>query len=199
MYHKVDVVTPTQWWVTPEDLARQLDAVGRTRQFVFLDDYTSPATQAVITFDDAYENLVRHALPVLAARRAPFEVFVIGSLLGDWNTDDKSEPLTRYMDTAGLQSVVDAGGRLQWHSASHAWLPGLDAARLDEELRVSPELVQMFGAPHFRWFSYPYGALDDNAVRLARSRFSGAVSVLDGDPADRWQLHRVTVDRFTRF
>lgn len=199
MYHKVDIITPTLWWVTPEDLARHLDEVGTRRQFVYLDDYTSPATQAVVTFDDAYENLARHAAPVLASKRIPFEVFVIGSRIGDWNETDPSEPLTRYMGMGHLHTVVAAGGRLQWHSATHPWLPGLKSHELEQELQVPPPLATLFGFPHFGWFSYPYGAHHAAAVQLARERFRGAVSVLDGDPLDRWQLNRVTVDRFTQF
>ena len=199
MYHKVDVVAPTIWWVTPADLARQLDEVAETRRFVFLDDYTDPRTQAVVTFDDAYENVARHAAPVLAKRGIPFEVFVIGSKVGDWNDADVTEPMTRHMGLADLHAVVRSGGRLQWHSSTHVPLKGLDLAKVEDELQVAPALAAMFAPPHFGWFSYPYGALDEAAVRVARAKFRGAVSVLDGDPSDRWQLHRITVDRFTRF
>jgi peptidoglycan/xylan/chitin deacetylase (PgdA/CDA1 family) len=199
MYHKVDIVTPTVWWVTPGDLARQLEQVASRRRFVYLDDYTSPKSQAVVTFDDAYENVARHAAPILAAKGIPFELFVIASRIGDWNDGDTAEPLTRYMGMSELEAAVAAGARLQWHSKSHRWLPGLAPQDLDDELQVTPELAARFGSEHFRWLSYPYGGLDAAAVQLARQRFRGAVSVLDGDPSDRWQLHRVTVDRYTQF
>lgn len=196
MYHKVDVITPTIWWVTPEDLARRLDAM-RERDFVYLDDYTSPETQVVITFDDAYENVARHGLPTLRSRRVPFEVFVIGDVVSGWNTFDPGEPPTRHMSWAHLEDVVASGGRLQWHSRSHAHLPDRSDAEVEAELTVTDELRLRFPSPHFRWFAYPGGAHDERSVAAARRLFAGAVSVIEGQPGDRWQLNRVTVDRDT--
>src|SRR6476660_6065958 len=81
MYHKVDLITPTMWWITPADLERQIATLaGKT--FVYLEDYTSPEREVVLTFDDAYENVYHHALPILRAHNLPFELFVIGDQIG---------------------------------------------------------------------------------------------------------------------
>ena len=198
MYHKVDIITPTIWWVTPQDLERHIESLG-DRKFVYLEDYTSPDTEAVITFDDAYENVFHHALPVLAARNLPFEIFVMGDAIGGWNEFDPGEPPARHMGLQHLDEVARRGGRLEWHSRSHRHLPGLDDQALAEELTVPERLRARFPAPHFTWFSYPGGAHDGRAVELARRMFSGAVSVIAGKPNDRWQMNRVTVDRGTSF
>jgi peptidoglycan/xylan/chitin deacetylase (PgdA/CDA1 family) len=198
MYHKVDVVTPTLWWVTPEDLERHLTSLSN-RQFVYLEDYRSPSNQVVVTFDDAYENVFRHALPVLKRLRRPFEVFVIGDVIGDWNDFDPGEPRTRHMNLDQMAEIAAAGGRIQWHSRSHPDLKGVSDADLEQELEVPEELRREFPLPHFSWFSYPGGSHDDRCVHAASRKFSGAVSVIDGRPDDRWQLNRVTVDRFTVF
>lgn len=197
MYHKVDVVTPTDWWVTPGDLRRHLDLL-RSQRIVNLDDYDDPETQVVITFDDAYENLARHALPALRAAGAPFEVFVIGDAIAGWNDFDPREPRTRHMGLEDLDSCVAAGGRLQWHTRTHPDLATLESIEQEWEMTVPEELSARFPEPHFRWFSYPYGSVDERAVDVARSRFAGAVSVFDGRPDLRWQLTRVTVDRDTQ-
>jgi peptidoglycan/xylan/chitin deacetylase (PgdA/CDA1 family) len=196
MYHKVDIVTPTIWWVAPGDLARHIEGLA-DRTFVYLEDYVSPENEVVVTFDDAYENVYRHALPVLAAHKIPFEVFVIGERIGRWNDFDSGEPLTRHMDMAHLEEIGKCGGRLQWHTRTHPHLPDLSDEDQDREMTVPTSLAQKFPAPHFTWFSYPGGAHDDRAVARARRTFSGAVSVIDGKPDDRWQLNRVTVDRDT--
>ena len=135
MYHKVDIVTPTMWWVTPADLDRQLDAL-RDRTFVYLDDYVAAERHVAITFDDAYENVVRHALPVLRAHGVPFEVFVIGDRLGGWNEFDLEEPNTRHMARDHLAEVVEAGGRLQWHTRTHPNLRELAVAEIADELTM---------------------------------------------------------------
>jgi peptidoglycan/xylan/chitin deacetylase (PgdA/CDA1 family) len=196
MYHKVDIVTPTVWWLTPGDLARHIEGLQH-KEFVYLDDYASPESQVVITFDDAYENIYRHALPVLTAHHVPFEVFVIGDQIGRWNHFDPGEPLTRHMDMTQLEEIRRCGGRLQWHTRTHPHLPDLNAADVEKEMTVPEDLADKFPSPHFTWFSYPGGAHDDRAVAIARRQFAGAVSVIDGQPNDRWQLNRVTVDRNT--
>ena len=196
MYHKVDLVTPTGWWISPGDLTRHLEGL-KHRTFVCLDEYTSPDTQVVVTFDDAYENVYRHALPVLTAYGVPFEVFVIGDRIGVWNEFDPGEPLTRHMSMRHLDEIVSAGGRLQWHTRTHAHLPDLNEEDLEREMTVPADLRRRFHAPHFEWVSYPGGAHDGRAVAAARRLFSGAVSVTDGKADDRWQLNRVTVDRDT--
>ena len=198
MYHKIDIITPTIWWVTPLAFEQQIERL-KERKFVFLDDYTSPENQAVITFDDAYENVFHHALPVLAAHKLPFEVFVIGDSIGGWNDFDPSEPLTRHMGMDHLEEIVRHGGRLQWHSRSHPSLPSLDEEELCKELTVTESLRKKFPPPHFTWFSYPGGEHDDRAVKAVSQTFSGAVSVIEGKLEDRWQLNRITVDQHTAF
>ncbi len=196
MYHKVDIITPTIWWVKPGDLRRHLENLG-PRKFVYLSDYRSPEGEVVVTFDDAYENVYRHALPILADLGIPFEIFVIGARIGEWNDFDPEEPLTRHMGLSDLNEVVKCGGRLQWHTLSHPRLPELDQPALEHEMTVPPDLRDRFPAPHFTWFSYPFGLHDDRAVEFARRRFEGAVSVTQGSSRERWRLNRITVDRNT--
>jgi peptidoglycan/xylan/chitin deacetylase (PgdA/CDA1 family) len=196
MYHKVDLITPTIWWVSPWDLKRHLTQL-RHKDFVYLEDYNFPDTQVVITFDDAYENVHRHALPVLSTYGVPFEVFVIGDRIGEWNDFDAGEPLTRHMGMQHLHDIARHGGRIQWHSRSHPNLTKLDDSSIAVELSVPAELRQEFPEPHLTWFCYPEGAHDDRAVDLARKMFRGAVSVTHGRFDDRWQLNRINVDRHT--
>lgn len=196
MYHKVDIITPTMWWLTPGDLDRHITNL-RQRNFVYLEDYRFPDREVVITFDDAYENVYRHALPVLASHNVPFEVFVIGGKIGGWNDFDPGEPQTRHMGMYHLEEITQRGGRLQWHTRTHPNLPDLSDDAIEEEMTVPTELRQRFPAPHFAWVSYPGGSHDERAVEVARRRFSGAVSVTHGKPNDRWQLNRITVDRDT--
>lgn len=194
MYHKVDLITPSPWWVTPEDLERHLSALAN-RQVVYLDDYENPDQQVVLTFDDGYENIARHALPVLRAADAPFEVFVVGEAIGAWNDFDPAEPRTPLMDLAQLEKCVRAGGRLQWHTRTHRSLIGLDDDARDLEMSVPRELRERFTAPHFTWLAYPEGGHDEAAVQRAKALFRGALSVADGKPGSRWERNRIVADR----
>lgn len=198
MYHKVDVVAPTTWWVRGAEFDRQLQELAGKR-FVFLSDYQDPSCEVCITFDDACENVLRHAVPLLQSRGLPFEIFVIGDKIGGWNHEDTAEPLTRFMTLDGLGSAVAAGGRLQWHTRSHPNLQSLGDEAIAHELDVPSALKQRFGEPHFRWFAYPYGLHDERSVAVARQRFDGAVAVSEGDPFNGWTRQRLTVDSHTHF
>jgi len=195
MYHKVDIVTPSAWWVSARTFRKQMQTLTDSFQVVALDDY-NPANRslAVITFDDAYENVYRHAFPVLRQMRLPFELFVIGDVLGDWNDFDPGELKTRFCSEEQLREMADTGARIQWHTRSHPWLPNLAAEALDLELDVPVRMRRVFPAPHLRWFSYPYGGYDDRVRNEVRERFVGAVSVVGRDGGDRYEWPRVTVD-----
>jgi peptidoglycan/xylan/chitin deacetylase (PgdA/CDA1 family) len=198
-YHKIDIICPTLWWVTPAALARQLAELAN-REFVYLDAY-DPANprHVVLTFDDAYENLYWHAFPLLRQAGLPFEIFVIGGAIGGWNHFDTEEPLTRFASLAQLREMAGHGARLQWHSHSHPSLPSLAPAALEEEMRVPVDLRHTFPTPHFRWLAYPFGQHDSRAEQTARQNFAGAVSVNAGDMTDRWRLNRVIVREDSHF
>ena len=199
MYHKIDIIAPTIWWVTVDTFVRQLSQLqSKSKEFVYLDDYDpNHPEQVAITFDDAYENVYRLAFPELRRRSIPFEVFVIGAYIGKWNDFDRSEPKTRFADLDQLLEMAGGGARIQWHSRKHPELPRMDDERLAKELTVPKALRAAFDKPHLTWFAYPSGYHDERVVGCVKARFAGAVSVLEGQPKDRWTLNRVTVDEDT--
>lgn len=199
MYHKIDKITPTKWWVTQNTLIRHIDALGG-KQFVYLDEYEPRRDdQVVITFDDAYENVYRYAFPILKAENIPFEVFAVGDSLGAWNDFDPQEPRTRLATLEQLREMAAGGGRIQWHTRSHKKLPQLTTDQLESELSVPEPLALLLPHPNLSWFAYPYGAYDQRAVALLKSKFSGAVAGSAGEPADRWRLRRAFVEENSAF
>lgn len=199
LFHKVAAEAPTQWWVTADAFDRQMaDLAGY--EVVPLADY-DPANprHVVITFDGVYENVFDFAFPLLKKRGYPFELFVTGDTIGGDNAFDSVEPRARFCTVEQLAEMCAHGGRVQWHTASHQCLSGLDEAMLKRELMVPAALRERFAAPHFDWFAYPHGDHDAAAVAMVRSNFSGALSCVAGDDRDRYQLNRVTVLEASRF
>lgn len=196
MYHNIDAVAHSVWWVTPEILERQLAAL-RKFDFVYLDDYDpSNPDQVVLTIDDGYENVYRHGFPLLKRAAIPFELFVIGDRLGGWNDfDEGEEPRHRLACPDQLLEMAEGGARIQWHTRTHRDLRKLSDEQVENELIVPPELRLRFGEPHFRWFAYPYGWYDQRSLALARRGFSGALATESGDIQDRWRLTRVRADQ----
>jgi peptidoglycan/xylan/chitin deacetylase (PgdA/CDA1 family) len=199
MYHKVDVIHPSQWWVTVETFKNQLNELSN-RRCVYLDEYdpTDP-NQYVLTFDDAYENIFRHAFPILVQKNLPFEVFVNAAYIGGWNCWDDTEPLTRFCSLDQLEILAKNGGRIQWHSYSHRLLPALSIQELKSEIEIPDFLVEMFAPPNLKWFAYPYGAHDETVRDLVSKNFSGAVIAGDVTMGCRHQLSRRYVDEYSTF
>jgi len=197
-YHKIHPENKTIWWVTPDSFYRQM-ADLRSKKVVYLDDY-DPAdpNQAVITFDGVYKEIWKYAVPILQRFGYPFELFVIGQTIGKDNSFDTGEPYAEFADIETLQKMVQAGGRLQWHSWSHARLAGTtDMSVYEKELSVPDELRQL--CPEgFKWYAYPHGERDAIYRAEVESRFTGALACDDGNDADRYDLNRLTVYEETR-
>jgi peptidoglycan/xylan/chitin deacetylase (PgdA/CDA1 family) len=73
----------------PEHLERHLDFLLRHYAVVPLDAVergSAPPKAAVVTFDDGYVSLYRHALPLLAARRIPAVVYLPAAVIGSDRT-----------------------------------------------------------------------------------------------------------------
>jgi peptidoglycan/xylan/chitin deacetylase (PgdA/CDA1 family) len=191
MYHKVDIIAPTVWWLSRDAFRRQMAALSKMR-VVHLSEYSpEDPNRCVITFDDAYENVYRHAFPILQQYNYPFELFVNGAFIGKWNNFDPSEPRTRICGMEHLLAMSEAGGRIQWHTNRHRNLTILSLLDASSEIRIPEDLRQVFQPPHLSWFAYPYGAHTPDLVRLIQRKFEGAVSVHSGSDRDRFQLNRI--------
>lgn len=199
MYHKVAPVALTQWWVDADNFYRQMHEL---RQYnpVFLDEYDpSDPKQVVITFDGVYRNVRLFAAPLLQKYGYPFELFISGDHVGQGNDFDTGEPDAPFASVEELSEMVSMGGRLQWHSKSHADLRRItDQGQLEIELHV-PQELRVLDPAGFGWFAYPYGEFDERSLDAVRSRFKGAVSCVQGGGVDRHKLNRMTVVNETKF
>jgi len=199
MYHKIDLTTPTIWWVSADAFDRQMADLA-AYQVVSLAEYDPlDPSHVVITFDGVYEDVYRCAFPILKKWNYPFELFVIGDHIGGDNAFDTVEPLARFCTVEQLQEMGENGGRIQWHTRTHRKLIGLDDNTIVSELLPPAALKALFPAPHLTWFAYPHGEHDPHAVDVVRANFSGALSCIAGDDRDRYQLNRITAYEDTRF
>lgn len=199
LYHKIFPEAQGQWWVTPDTMRNQLlDLQGRY-QFVYLDDYIiGSKDQCVVTFDGIYTNVLKYAAPLLKELGIPFELFLSGDHVGLGNDFDVGEPPAQFCNAAELRRLRDFGGRLQWHTRSHARLFGLDQGALAHELDIPANLREL-DPSGYTWFAYPHGDCDETALKVVRERFKGAVSVVQGNDHDRHLLNRVIVEETTCF
>lgn len=124
-----------------------------------------------VTFDDAFSNLKRNALPSLKAYGIPAAIFAPAGNLGKtpaWaiyeGCDDSQEPV---MDSNDLRGLHGEGYEVYSHTMTHPKLTSLSDMELALELRESKKVLdEILGAPIIA-ISYPQGACDDRIVDFA--------------------------------
>lgn len=158
-----------------------------------------PARPVLITFDDGYEGVHRHALPVLAEHGFPATLFVTtGWLRG---AHDTGGGLDTMLDWDQVRDLAGAGVEIGGHSHTHPQLDQLGDAGLESELTRCRDIVAgETGAPPVS-FAYPYG-YSSRRVRQAVRRAGYAQALAVGNALARrrqgpYALHRVTVRRTT--
>jgi peptidoglycan/xylan/chitin deacetylase (PgdA/CDA1 family) len=158
-----------------------------------------PRRPVLITFDDGYEGVHRHALPVLATYGFASTLFVsTGWLRGAY---DEGGALDTMLDWDQVRELAAAGTEIGGHSHSHPQLDQLADEQLwFETLRCKEIIGEELGA----WpasFAYPYGYSSRRVRRTVRAAgFAQALAVGNALARRRqgpYALERVTVRRST--
>ncbi|MCG7207648.1 polysaccharide deacetylase family protein [Streptomyces arenae] len=158
-----------------------------------------PRRPVLITFDDGYEGVHRHALPVLAKHGFAATLFVsTGWIRGAYDTGGGLDAM---LDWNQVRELAGAGCEIGGHSHTHPQLDQLDDDRLREELVRCREIVTDELGARPASFAYPYG-YSSRRVRTAvrTAGFAQALAVGNGLARRRqgpFALHRVTVRRGT--
>ena len=131
--------------------------------------------EIVLTFDDGYAGLARHAFPVLADHGFRPLVFVISDYVGRENSWDVQYGWRRFAHLDWDELAVwrqRAGLEVHSHGATHARLTWLgDAQALDELERSRETIAARLGTPPIA-VSYPFGSVDARVMGLsARAGF----------------------------
>ncbi|MFD8154625.1 polysaccharide deacetylase family protein [Streptomyces sp. NPDC059720] len=158
-----------------------------------------PGRPVLVTFDDGYEGVHRHALPVLAEHGFPATLFVsTGWLRGPYDTGGGPDTM---LDWDQVRELAAAGVEIGGHSHSHPQLDQVSEATLRFELIHCKEIVsdQLGSVPTS--FAYPYG-YSDRRVRQAVRETGYAQALAVGNGLARraqgpYALRRVTVRRDT--
>ncbi|WP_075736055.1 polysaccharide deacetylase family protein [Streptomyces acidiscabies] len=211
MYHAISAepsAATRELSVSPEAFARQMELVA-ARDFTPLTTAALatrwrsgrplPPRPVLITFDDGYEGVHRHALPVLAQLGFPATLFVsTGWIKGAYDTGGALDTM---LDWEQIRQLADADVEIGGHSHSHPQLDQLNDAALRGELtRCRDLLADRLGAPPVS-FAYPYG-YSDRRVRTAVRENGFAQALAVGNSLARraqgpYALRRITVRRRT--
>lgn len=182
-YHAIDDLGEDpildKYSVPPARFAEHIDHLStRGWNFVSLDQVLAafdggpclPPRAVLLTFDDAYTDLLHAACPVLSERNIPAVVFAVAGQIGGTNVWDSENGATSLdlLDADGLREVSRQGIEVGAHTVNHRPLTRVPADQLGDEIHVAADLLEQAGLPRPRAFSYPYGRWDEQVASAVR-------------------------------
>lgn len=211
MYHKVGPVAYSENWVANDSFLAQMNVLrAYGYELVSLYDVMNcragvsslPVKPIVITFDDAYENILTNAFPILNGIGAKsFTSFVPTDKVGGDNSWDVADdnpiiPLLTWDEIKQLQKagIVD----FESHTVTHPYLNMVSATQLSYEMQYSAATLKAQLGYRPLFLAYPYGMYygrEENAARAAD--YFGAVDSgagIEMTCKDKWALQRVQID-----
>ncbi|MFN3813154.1 MAG: polysaccharide deacetylase family protein [Aquificaceae bacterium] len=113
----------------------------------------------LLTFDDAYMDFWKNALPVLKANRVPALVFVPVGLIGKFNLWDYERVNVKkpIMDWSHIKELLTMGMEIGSHTVSHPYLSKLSLGEAKEEIESSKKILEDKLGVEIKSFCYPYG------------------------------------------
>lgn len=141
-----------------------------------------PVKPVLITFDDAYADLVRHAFPVLRELRFRATVFVPTAYIGGSNIWDQAygTPLIKLMTADSICKWAAEGIEFGAHSRTHPYLETTSASVLQEEVEGSrADLERLLQLPVIA-FAYPKGTYNFSVEEVVRRNFRLAFTTEEG-------------------
>lgn len=172
--------------VPPDRFAEQLDRLIRGGwTFVDLDAMLAalrgerplPRRAVLVTFDDAYEDLLEVAAPILDERGIPAVAFAVAGQLGgrnEWDCERGGTEL-RLLDADGLRELAVRGVEVGGHTVTHPVLPEVPPEQLREELVGCADRLESAGLRRPRAFAYPFGQWNDGiAATVAEAGYEVA-------------------------
>ena len=194
LYHRVAPIKPgdsTGLTVDPRKFEKQLSWLKRNGyRTIRTEDWLAwcregkplPPRPVLLTFDDAYADLVDDAFPVLRRHGFTAGVFVVTGHIGGHNEWDQKYGVPRFpcMSADQIRHWAAQGMEFGAHSRSHADLTTLSGAALEEEVTGSGrDLASILGTLPLS-FAYPYGGYNETVRRSVAKAFELAVTCDEG-------------------
>jgi len=149
-----------------------------------------PPRALVLTFDDAYQNFVDYALPVLQHHGFSATVYAISGWLGrraEWFAKDPGRPIPNLMSATQLRDLRGLGIAIGSHTVNHYKLAEISPERRREELAESKAALEDLLGEEIRHLCYPSGSFNLDTVRAAsETGYRTATTCLRGnaEPVD---------------
>ena len=176
MYHRIDRITPGLPWmtraltVTPGVFRGQMAWIAAhgyhtvTQMQVWnalMHRRPLPTRPVMVTFDDAYRDVVTYAGPIIRGNHQHATAYVITDRLSHGR-------VTPWMTWQQLRVLQHDGFDIGSHTVSHVDLVAASTAQARFQLRASRFALERFLHLPVQWLAYPYGKVDPTIAQLAR-------------------------------
>lgn len=155
----------------------------------------------VITFDDGYESVYKHAYPILKQVGYKAVIFPVTGYIGDWNHWDANLGGIRFrhLSTDQIRQLSAAGWEIGSHGTHHRPLPYLNDHNLNRELLYSQKILKDMLSKAITTFSYPFGMHNLRVRRAAEKagyKFACKNISFNGRTDDAFSISRIPVYKF---
>lgn len=155
-----------------------------------------PDRAFVITFDDGYESVYRHALPVLRDLNFSATVYLTTGTNATGRFDKRLPSLeNRLMLSWGeIHEMQKYAIEFGAHTLTHPDLTKLSRQQIELEIGDSKKRIEDATGAQVSSFAYPFGRFDDRSREIARQYFANACSDklgIAGVKSDIYALERV--------
>lgn len=122
-----------------------------------------------ITFDDGYQNNLRHALPVLKLHGFTATCYGVSGLIGGTNVWDLGKVAqTHLMTREEWLQWRDGGMDIGSHTRTHAYLTELTPEHARAEIQASRTELQEALSYEVKHFCYPYGKFTPEHTQMVK-------------------------------
>lgn len=191
LYHSIGGVTGAnyRWNLPVKHFHAQIKNLNERFEIVDLAtlfEQSKPGQKRIaITFDDAFRNVYKNAIPILRKLGLPATIFLSPSYIGDNHADRlrgrhnmQSSASKIVMTESQIQNLAtDDNFILGNHTLTHPNLKTLDDEEaLQKEIETGKTIIQDRYGVTVNQFSYPYGAYDDTAASIVADTHNLAVT-----------------------
>ncbi len=142
-----------------------------------------PRLKVCVTFDDAFANLLRNALPVMQQLEVPATIFAVAGDLGErpcWPMPPGHPEAAERTLAAGQIARARSGlCRFGSHTLTHADLRALTPGAAREQLVRSRERLREILQEPVEDLALPFGSYDDTVLAAARAAGYRRIFTLD--------------------
>lgn len=142
-----------------------------------------PRKHVLLTFDDGYDDLYDHLLPLVIKHRLTPVIFLVADRVGATSIWDQKFGLRsrRLLTLPQIREMQKYGVEFGSHTLTHPFLPDVSQEQLHCEVRESRRRLEDMLGVEVTTFAYPYGGVDRRVrAAVAEAGYKAAFTTLPG-------------------